>query len=330
MQHNKYSFFIGEKIYDIFVTFPKTIRHIVKVHYTLIKFTDMKKTALISVMICSIIINLTACINVNSSENIFSGKRIKGNGVHKELDRGKMEFTAIDTRGSVDVIISNSTDGAIKVTGDENLVEYVETYVKDGVLNVHLNNKEIKSFSTRIGLKVTVPNNGKINGIKASGSSDVKVEGTVIADNMNISCKGSSDFSGNIKAEKCQIDCTGSSDFKGNVEAKSCEIDCTGSSDFKGSIETTNLSIRCTGSSDCNISGKADVCEISMTGSSDFNGYDFTVNKLTCSASGSSNIKITCNEELDARAAGSSDIYYRGAPQIKSLHSSGSSDIKNR
>ena len=288
----------------------------------------MKKTALISIIICSMILNLTACINISADNGIFRG--IKGNGVSKELDRGKMEFTAIDVRGSVDVIISNNADATIKVTGDENLVEYVETYVKDGVLNVHLNNKEIKSFSSRIGLKVTVPNNGQINNIKASGSSDVKVEGTVIADNMNISCKGSSDFIGNVKAGKCKIDCGGSSDFKGSVEAENCEIYCTGSSDFKGSVETTTISIRCTGSSDCNISGKADVCEISMTGSSDFNGYDFTTNRLTCSTSGSSNIKVTCNEEFEARASGSSDIYYRGTPKVKSLHSSGSSDIKNK
>ena len=288
----------------------------------------MKKTALISIIICSMILNLTACINISADNGFFRG--IKGNGVRKELDRGKMGFTAIDTRGSVDVIISNDTDASIKVTGDENLVEYVETYVKDGVLNIHLNNKEIKSFSSRIGLKVTVPNNGLINSIKTSGSSDVTVEGTVIADNMNISCKGSSDFKGNVKAGKCIIDCTGSSDFRGNVEAENCEFYFSGSSDFKGSVIATTFSISSTGSSDCNISGKADVCKISMSGSSDFNGYDFTTNKLTCSSSGSSNIKITCNEELEARAGGSSDIYYRGSPNVKSIHSSGSSDIKNR
>ena len=288
----------------------------------------MRKTALISVMICSIILNITACISVNSNDNSF-GKKIKGNGIRKEQDRGKMEFTAIDTRGSIDVIISNTTDAPIKVSGDENLIEYVEAYVKDGVLNIHFN-KEYNSFSTRIGLKVTVPNNGRINNIKASGSSDVTTEGTVVADNMSITCKGSSDFKGNIKAGKCEINCSGSSDFKGNVEAESCEIDCAGSSDFKGSIKATTCSIRCAGSSDCNISGNADVCEIKMSGSSDFNGYDFIVNKLTCSASGSSNIKVTCNEELSASARGSSDVYYRGSAKVISKDTSGSSDIINR
>ena len=265
----------------------------------------MKKTGLLLVMICSIIISSTACVNANF------GKAIKGNGIKKEQDRGKMEFTAIDTRGSIDVIISNLTDAPVIVSGDENLIEYVETYVKNGVLNVHLKDKAFSSYSSRIGLKVTVPNNGKINSIKASGSSDVITEGIINADYISIKCSGSSDFKGSVKAEKCEIDCGGSSDFKGSVEATTCIV-------------------KCTGSSDCIISGKADVCEISMTGSSDFKGYDFTVNKLTCSSTGSSDIKITCNEELSARASGSSDISYRGSAKVVSMHTSGSSDIKNK
>ena len=289
----------------------------------------MKKTTLISIMICSIILNITACYGINSGEMFFA-KNIKGNGIRKELDRGKMEFTAIETRGSIDVIISKNTDAPIKVSGDENLLEYVETYVKDGVLNIHFNNKEFNSFSTRIGLKVTVPNNGRINNIKASGSSDVMTEGTVVADNMSITCKGSSDFNGNIKAGKCEINCSGSSDFKGSIVAENCEIDCSGSSDFKGSLEAKTCILKFRGSSDCTISGKADVCEMTLAGSSDFKGYDFVVNKLTCSASGSSDVKVTCNEELNVKASGSSDVYYRGSAKIISKDTSGSSDVINR
>ena len=289
----------------------------------------MKRTTLISIMICSIILNITACYGFNSGEMFFA-KNIKGNGIRKELDRGKMEFTAIETRGSIDVIISNSTDAPIKVSGDENLLEYVETYVKDGVLNIHFNNKAFNSFSSRIGLKVTVPNSGRINRIKASGSSDVSTEGTVVADNMSIMCSGSSDFNGNIKAVKCELFFSGSSDFKGNIIAEKCEIDCAGSSDFKGSIEAKTCLLKFRGSSDCNISGKADVCEMSLAGSSDFKGYDFVVNKLTCSASGSSDVKVTCNEELSVKASGSSDISYRGSAKIIDKQTSGSSDIRNR
>ena len=265
----------------------------------------MKKIALISIMICGIILNITACINVNGNNGLF-GKTIKGNGIHKEQERGKMEFNGIDARGSIDVFIADIDDAQIKVSGDENLIDDIETYVKDGILNIHFKNG--LGYTSKKGLKVTVPNNGRINSIRASGSSDVTTEAVIVADNMNISCKGSSDFRGSIKAERCELTFSGSSDFRGSVEASTCIV-------------------KCSGSSDCVINGKADICDISASGSSDFKGFDFIVKKLNCNTSGSSDIQITCNEELSVRASGSSDVYYKGTANVVSAHTSGSSDL---
>ena len=265
----------------------------------------MKKTIFISAMICSIIFCLAACININPVKNL------SGNGILKEQDRGIMDFEAIDARGSVDVIISESTDAPIKISGDENLIEYIETYVKNGVLKIQFKNRDYLSYSTRLGIKVTIPNNGRINSIKTSGSTNVIIEGTIVADNMSITGKGSSEFNGNIKAEKCKIDCSGSSDFKVNIEATTCIL-------------------RFAGSSSCNISGNADVCEMTVTGSGDFKGYDFVVDKLTCSVFGSSGVQVTCNEELNIRTFGSSDVSYRGSATKISKSTAGSSSVINR
>jgi len=266
----------------------------------------MKKTALISVMICSIILNFTACININP------GKSIEGNGILKEQDRGKMEFNVIDTRGAFSIFISDITDAPVTISGDENLIEYIETSVKDGVLTIKFKDEDkvYRSFTSKMGLKVTVPNNGHINSIKASGASVITVEGIIITDNMSIMCAGSSDFNGSIVAEICNVNCAGSSNFSGNVEA-------------------TTFIIKCAGSSNCNMSGKADVCEITSVGSCDFKGYDFIVNKLKCSATGASNIQITCNEEISVNAVGSSNVYYRGSAEVVSRKSVGSSEIVN-
>ena len=268
----------------------------------------MKKIALIPIMICGIILNITACINVNGNNGLF-GKNIKGNGIHKEQERGRMDFNGIDVRGSIDVIIADIDDTPIKVSGDENLIDNIETYVKDGVLNIHFKNGF--GYSSKTGLKVVIPNNGRINSIKASGSSNITSEGVINADNISIACKGSSNFNGNIKAEKCEIDCTGSSSIKGNIEATICKI-------------------KCTGSSGCDISGKADVCEASVSGSSSLGGYDFIVNKLTCSASGASGIQVTCKEELSAKASGASHINYKGSAKVVSERASGASNITKK
>ena len=265
----------------------------------------MKKTAIISVIISIAIMQMTACVNINANTGMF--KNIKGNGILKEQDRGKMDFNAISARGSVDVIIADVKDAPIKVSGDENLIDAVEVYVRNGVLHAHLKDN-FGGYSSKLGLKVTVPNNGKIKEISSSGSSDIYTEGVVTADKMSITCKGSSDF-------------------KGSIKAKECIFEFSGSSDFKGSVEAETINIKCSGSSDCVINGKADVCNITTSGSSDFKGFDFIVNKLDCNTSGSSDVQITCNGEMKIRATGSSDVYYKGDAKIIESHTSGSSDI---
>ena len=268
----------------------------------------MKKTAIISVITIITIMQMMACVQINS--NFGTLKQTIGNGVLKEQDRGEMKFNAISTGGSIDVIIADVENASIKVSGDENLIDAVEVYVKDGVLNAHLK-EDFGGYSSKIGIKVTVPNNGQIREITAAGSSDVYIEGVVVADNMSITCKGSSDF-------------------KGSIKAKNCNLNFSGSSDFKGSVEAETIHVRCSGSSDCTIKGKADICNISTSGSSDFKGFDFIVNKLDCNTSGSSDIQITCNEEMKVTAGGSSDVYYKGNARIAESHLSGSSDLINK
>ena len=262
----------------------------------------MKTSAILSIIISITLMQMTSCINISKNT-------IKGNGIYKEQDYGKMDFNAINVRGSFDVIIADAQDAPVKVSGDENLIDTLQVYVENGVLNVHF--KKNTSYSSKIGLKVTVPNNGRIKEINTSGSSDIMTESTIVADNLSIIGKGSSTFNGNINANRCTFDFSGSSTFNGSVDAETIEIDCSGSTEF-------------------NISGKADACKISTAGSCDFKGYDLIVNKMDCKTAGSSNIQITCNEELRVNAAGSSNVYYRGDAKILEKHTAGSSNIYNR
>jgi hypothetical protein len=265
----------------------------------------MKKTALISIVLCCIVCCMTNCCNIN----IGSWNVLAGNGIRKEKERTVPTFDAIDVRGSINVIISDRDNASVTVSGDENLIDSVETCVNNGTLNIHF--RKGVGYTSVAGLRVIVPNNGRIRNIKASGSSDVLIEGCLTADDIYLSGTGSSDIKGNIKAGNCELKFTGSSDYKGSIEAVSCKVNCSGSSD-------------------CIISGKADICDISMSGSSDFKGYDFVVKKFTCSASGSSDVQVTCTEELSVKAGGSSDVYYRGPARVVSSQLSGSSDLYHK
>jgi hypothetical protein len=234
---------------------------------------------------------------------------IVGNGIIKEKEIRRFDFDAIDTRNAIDVVISKLEDIPVKVTGDENLIDYVEVTVVNGVLKVR--QKEGINYSSKTGLKVIIPNNGKIKSIMASGSADIIAESVLTGENLSVTCSGSSDFKGNIKVQDATLKFNGSSDFKGSLEANNAEINCSGSSD-------------------CHISGFAENCKISMSGSSDFKGVDFKTNKAVCNSAGSSDIHITCNEELEAKASGSSDIYYYGNAKLVNKSTSGASKIHKK
>ncbi|MDR3250871.1 MAG: DUF2807 domain-containing protein [Tannerella sp.] len=292
----------------------------------------MKRTVITS-FAAVVLAFMAGCISVNSNggNTVTFGrdKTIVGNGIPGEKEIGKMDFQGINVRGAIDVFIADAADAPVKVAGDRNLLDSVDVYVTDGILNVHF--RKNFGYTTKLGLRVTVPNNGKINSVSCSGSSDVTVEGCLVSDyTVEVLASGSSDFKGNIKALNCDLRFNGSSDFKGNVEAVNCDFRFSGSSDFKGNVEAKNCTIDCSGSSDFTVSGKSDVCEISMRGSSDFKGFDFAVNKLKSSSSGSSDIQVTCNEELKVSASGSSDVYYKGNAIVSEKHLSGSSDLRQR
>jgi len=167
----------------------------------------MKRILFISAIICSVIFCLTACMKNR-------GKPLDGNGILKEQDRGVMNFEAIDARGAFDVIISEISDAPVKISGDENLIDFIETNVKGGVLKIKFKHESYSSYSSKTGIKITIPNNGQIKSIKTYGSSNIIIEGTLVADNLSISGNGSSKLNGNIKAENCRINCSGSTDFQ--------------------------------------------------------------------------------------------------------------------
>ena len=289
------------------------------------------KKGITLLLVCGWLAAFTSCINAtvgNGAVSFGMGKTIVGNGIFKEKEIGKLDFAEIESRGSIDVFISASSDMPVKVSGDENLIDYVEVKVENGVLKVQ--SKDGFNWTTKNPLKVIVPNNGKIRRIAASGSSDVTVESGLTANDFALNCKGSSDFKGDITAVNCDLNMSGSSDFKGNLKAEKLKLTFSGSSDYKGNIEATEVNIDCSGSSDCLASGFAEVAKISMSGSSDFKGYDFTAKRADCLASGSSDIQITCTDELSVRAGGSSDVYYKGDAKVVSVSTSGSSELKKR
>jgi hypothetical protein len=69
---------------------------------------------------------------------------------------------------------------------------------------------------------------------------------------------------------------------------------------------------------------------VDANGASDFKGFDLQADNCDVEASGASDIKVTVNKELNARASGASGVHYKGDGVIRDLRTSGASNVSRR
>ena len=86
------------------------------------------------------------------------GKKIKGNGKVVTIERSVGEYDEIAVAGWFDVDIVNGTEGELSLKGEENLLEYIKTEVKNGKLTIKVKKGyNLQSSNWKEGILVTVP-----------------------------------------------------------------------------------------------------------------------------------------------------------------------------
>jgi hypothetical protein len=241
----------------------------------------MKKLLLLLFSALALAVSLSAQLTVNDP--------------NAEVREAK-NFHGIAISNSFDVFISQGNEEAVAVSAsEEKYRKDIKVEVKDGILHIGLIN-EGKFWRGWDGDKMKLKayiSFKNIDRLSASGACDVRVEGTISADDLRINFSGASDLKdGRIKAKKLDVDVTGASDV--------------------------------------NISGTADELHVEATGASDFKGFDLTVDYCDARATGASTINITVNKELSAHASGASDVHYKGEGLIREIKTSGASNVSKR
>jgi hypothetical protein len=200
-------------------------------------------------------------------------------------------FNAIHVSSAFDVFLSQSAEHAVVVSAsDVSTRDQIITEVKGGTLYISLKKSNFDwKGSRKLRAYISAPD---LNKIELSGSTDLTIENTFKADDLDVRLSGSSDF-------------------KGNVVCKNLKVSSSGSSDYRMSGTTENLKVNLSGSSDMKSFGlSADYCDINCSGTSD--------------------VEITVNKELKVNLSGASDVNYKGQAIVREMKTSGSSSVKKR
>ena len=195
-------------------------------------------------------------------------------------------FHAIEVSGGIDLYLSQGEEAVAVSAAKDEFRDKIITEVKDGVLKIYFESKNVKIDWGNRKMKAYVSFKN-LDRLEGSGGSDISVDGS-------------------IKVTKL-------------------EMEISGGSDFDGKVETDDLKVQASGGSDVDISGKAARLTIGASGGSDFKGFDLASDICNVEASGGSDVHVTVNKELSANASGGSDVYYKGTGLIRDLKTSGSS-----
>jgi len=217
-----------------------------------------------------------------------SSKTVKGNGKISSKTLTTSDYDGIKCAGSIDYILVNGTEGTITLEGEENLLEHITAEVKDNILKIKVKKEVWLKSSKNKTVKVTIPVKD-ISSIALAGSGDLWNEGSLAANDLEVSLAGSGDVVLNI--------------------------------------ETSTVEGKVAGSGNLTLKGKTNKLVAKVAGSGDFHGFDLEANDTEASVAGSGDARVVSNESLIARVAGSGDIVYRGNPNKKDTKVSGSGNI---
>ena len=206
--------------------------------------------------------------------------------------RNVISFHALNISNAFQVILNQSNTEALAVSADNKEdVPNIRTAVENGTLRIWFDdNKKWWPKNRKLKIYLSVKN---IDQIKASGATDINIEGGLKATSLKLSLSGASDLEGQLTISE-------------------------------------ELTAHLSGASDITISGTANKVTIDASGASDIKAYDFTATTCNVEASGASSVRITADKEMSVKLTGASSVSYKGNASIRDIKTSGASSISRK
>ena len=221
---------------------------------------------------------LLACAMTAASCEFVGGERIRGNGNVLSTDRSVSSFNGVNSAGFFDVYLSTGADYSLRLEGEENILEYIETYVEGNTL--HIRTRDGYNLKTRrdVNIYITAP------------------------DYRSVSLRGSGDINSQDKLRN----------------SSSIELSVAGSGDIDVDLDAPKIRTELSGSGDIELSGDTRDFSASIRGSGDIDAFDLRSENTDISISGSGNANVFASMKLNVEVRGSGNVRYKGGASVTS------------
>jgi len=170
--------------------------------------------------------------------------------VKKTREAGK--FTGLKVSSGIDVYLQQSDNESIAVEADENLHEYIETEIRDGILNVYTeaNIREAEMKRVYVTMK-------EIRSLKTSSAGDIIGETPVKTDKIELSASSAGNIKLEVYAKEIEADISSSGDVTLSGEADILDASLSSAGDLNAyglEVREADISASSAGDADVNVS----------------------------------------------------------------------------
>lgn len=232
-----------------------------------------------------------------SSTTVFSqrGNYLKLSHKITTEEKNITNFTKIDAEEDFEIIIEIGQKESVQIEANENLHDYI-LVEKAGNNTLKLRLKNYSTWS----------NNRKNDGARERLTAYVTMKDlTTITASEDVTIE----LLDKLRTDNLTFD---------------MDEDCT----FDGEIEVNNLVANLDEDSQLNLKGSASTFELEAEEDSYVKGYKFVVGDLNVELGGDSEAKLTVNGNINLRARGDSNFYYKGNGTIIKQRLTGDSEVK--
>jgi len=210
---------------------------------------------------------------------------IEGNGKLASSMRTVPAFTGIELSCIGHVYVTQGDKQEVKVEAEENLIGYLETVVKNGVLVIRC--EENIHPKEQVNVYITVK---ELCMLELSGSGDMETKNEITCEHMAIRLSGSGNIHAHIDSKSVKAELSGSGELTLNGRSAESDLHINGSGDINADkLQTFTASVNIVGSG---------------------NGRVAVDNQLVVTITGSGNVYYVKEPgKIDSRITGSGNIF---------------------
>jgi len=214
---------------------------------------------------------------VFSDNNFYVGPTERGSGNVTTQTREVKDFDSIEVSYPAEVYVTQGTSESLKIEAEDNVLEGLQTRVRNGVLEIFYKVEEGKAVRPTKTPVITI----------------------VVKD-----------------LDEVDFESAGSIELTG-IETESLTVSVSGAGELKlKEIDVKDLAVNLSGAGSMSASGTTNTLDVNISGFGDFGGRNLHSQDASVNISGAGSATVAVDDQLDATISGAGSINYYGSPSV--------------